>query len=101
MLEKLKRDLPGVEEDFLADYVIRVRLGGRRDVPEEYRQPYIKVKDVFSNKTHNLPLQAMGYSVPNTLDYQQIIFFCLPEFVKNLAPYIDKFIEDHLGIRFS
>lgn len=44
VLEKLKRDLPDVEEVVITDYVIRVRLGGRRDVPEEYKQPYIKVK---------------------------------------------------------
>ena len=101
VLEKLKRDLPGVEEEVLTDYVIKVRIGGRREVTEEYRQPYIKVKDVFSNKTHNLPLKAMGYSIPNSLDYQQIIFFCLPEFVESLTPHFDKFIEDHLDIKFS
>lgn len=43
----------------------------------------------------------MGSAVPKSLDYQQIIFFGLPEFVKQLRPHIQAKIEEITGIKFK
>lgn len=102
ILKKLKEKLPGVEDETLIDYVIKIKINAKqKKISEAYKQQYIKTRDKFTDEQIILNLKDMGYAIPKSLDYQQIIFFGLPEFVEQLRPHIQTKIEEITGIKFK
>lgn len=96
ILNKLKRNLPGVDEETLIDYAICIRIAGTLS-PKPYNQPYVNRFNRFKDEYELLSLSQMGFVEPQALDYQHITFYALPDFVDKLKPYIYNYLKKKFG----
>ncbi len=91
IIEDLEVEFPNVERDTLIDYVLALIIPKKRNVSEPYTQEFIKRYNHITEKEELLSLSKMGYDIPKELDYQQLIFFALPEYMDKIRPLIDNY----------
>jgi len=96
ILNKLPENIRILEKDILIDYIINVQISPKFET-KPYLQPYILRKDPFSGIDELLTLKDMGFTEPKEFEFQQIIFYVLPEFKNLLKPCIINHIKDFFG----